>query len=91
MTLTAARRKKLPDSAFAYPKQRKYPLDTLRRARNALSRAGQRNTFGNYGHVARAVARKWGAAVASVVPKAKRKGITRRGRAPSRPTRRRRR
>jgi hypothetical protein len=91
MTLRAARRNKLPDSAFAYPKQRKYPIDTKRRARNALSRSAQRNTSGSYAHVARAVARKWGTAIASVAPKAKRKGITRRGRAPSHPTRRRRR
>ena len=74
MTLRAARRNRLPDSAFAYPKQRKYPIDTKRRARNALSRAAQHQTSGSYAHVARAVRRRWGKAIASVAPKAKRKG-----------------
>ena len=31
-------RQKLPASAFALPEKRKYPLDTIGRARNALSR-----------------------------------------------------
>ena len=88
--LTAARRNKLPDSAFAYPKHRKYPIDTLRRARNALSRSAQPQTFGSYQHVARAIVKKWGTAVTSLAPKAKRMGITRRGHARSHPTRRRR-
>lgn len=39
--ITAARRASLPASAFALPEQRKYPLDTPGRARNAVSRAAQ--------------------------------------------------
>jgi Family of unknown function (DUF6582) len=66
MALKAARRKKLPSSAFAYPKQRKYPIDTVKRARNALARAAQKNTSGSYSHVARAVRRRYGNTVASV-------------------------
>ena len=64
--LTAKRRNRLPSSAFAYPATRRYPIDTLGRARNALARAAQPNTAGSYAHVARAVRRKWGNQVASV-------------------------
>jgi hypothetical protein len=60
------RRAALPRSAFAYPKQRKYPIDTVKRARNALARASQSHTSGTYQHVARAVRRKWGNRVATV-------------------------
>ena len=36
--ITSKARKALPDSAFALPGKRKYPLDTENRARNALAR-----------------------------------------------------
>jgi hypothetical protein len=39
--LTAAKRKKIPSSKFAEPKERKYPLDTKNRARNAKARASE--------------------------------------------------
>jgi Tfp pilus assembly protein PilX len=65
-TLSAKRRRKLPASAFAYPKTRKYPIDTKARARNALARAAQSNTSGTYQHVAKAVRRKHGNAITSV-------------------------
>jgi len=65
-SLSAARRKRLPASAFAYPSTRRYPIDTPRRARNALARAAQPGTSGSYTHVARAVRRKWGDTVATV-------------------------
>lgn len=64
--MSARRRKTLPASAFAYPKQRKYPIDTPKRARNALARAAQSNTAGSYRTVAKAVRRKYGNTVASV-------------------------
>lgn len=57
---------KLPDSAFAYPSVRKYPINTLRRARNALARVRQPGTFGKYETVARKVRAKYGNKVASV-------------------------
>lgn len=66
MALKAARRKRLPSSAFAYPKQRKYPIDTPRRARNALARAAQKGTSGTYAHVARKVRARYGNRIASV-------------------------
>jgi Family of unknown function (DUF6582) len=66
MALKAARRKRLPSSAFAYPKQRKYPIDTVKRARNALARAAQSKTSGTYQHVARKVRARYGNKVATV-------------------------
>lgn len=39
--LTAARRRALPKSKFALPEKDGYPVDTIGRARNALSRAAQ--------------------------------------------------
>jgi Family of unknown function (DUF6582) len=66
MAISSKRRKTLPRSAFAYPKQRKYPIDTPKRARNALARAAQSGTSGSYQHVARAVRKKYGNKVASV-------------------------
>lgn len=66
---------KLPASAFAYPKTRQYPINTVKRARAALSRAAQSGTSGTYQHVARAVRRKHGNAVASV---GKKRGVVHR-------------
>lgn len=67
-TLNAAKRNRLPDSAFAYPSQRKYPIDTKARARNALARSAQSNTSGSYQHVAKAVRKKWGDKIPTVGP-----------------------
>lgn len=39
--LTYKERKKLPDSAFALPKKRKYPIFDLSHARNALSKVSR--------------------------------------------------
>lgn len=39
--LNAKKRKSLPTSDFALPKERKYPVDTKNRARNALARVSQ--------------------------------------------------
>ena len=62
--------KRLPDSAFAYPSRRAYPINTKARARNALSRAAQSRTGGTYQHVARAVRRRYGNGIPTVGPKA---------------------
>lgn len=80
MALSAAQRRRLPSSAFAYPKQRKYPVPTkaqarkagiserqrLRLHRNALSRANQRKTSGSYGTIARKVRARSGGKVGTV-------------------------
>lgn len=50
----------LPASSFAYPRVRKYPINTVKRARNALARAAQSNTYGSYSHVARRVRARYG-------------------------------
>lgn len=82
MALTAKQRSRLPNSAFAYPAQRKYPVPTKAQAkkagisektrlathRNALARASQRATSGSYRHVAGHVARR-----SSVTPSKRRK------------------
>jgi len=60
---------RLPDSAFAYPSRRAYPINTVGRARSALARASSSHNSGTYQHVARAVRAKWGNRVASVGPK----------------------
>jgi hypothetical protein len=65
-TLKAARRKGLPNSAFAYPRTRKYPIHDKAHARAALSRAAQRGTSGTYQHVARAVRKRYGNAIPTV-------------------------
>ena len=80
MALTAAQRRRLPPSAFVYPKQRKYPVPTkaqakragiseaqrLRLHRNALARANQKGTSGSYGKVAKKVRARAGSKVGSV-------------------------
>lgn len=66
MALKAARRSKLPASAFAYPRTRRYPIDTPARARNALARAAQSKTSGTYSTVARKVRARYGNRIASV-------------------------
>jgi protoporphyrinogen oxidase len=80
MALTSKQRSKLPASAFAYPKQRKYPVPTksqatkagisettrLRMHRNALARAGQPTTAGSYRHVAQLVRARSGGKVGTV-------------------------
>ena len=50
--LSAKRRNALPSSAFAYPSQRKYPINDKAHARAALSQAAKSSTFGTYSHVA---------------------------------------
>lgn len=60
---TAKGTKKLPSSAFAYPKTRQYPINTLKRARNALSRAAQPGTSGSYSHVLRKVKARYGSKI----------------------------
>lgn len=64
--MKASKRKALPSSAFAYPKARKYPIDTKARARSALARAASSKNSGSYTHVAKAVRRRYGNAVATV-------------------------
>lgn len=61
--MKASKRKALPRSAFAYPSKRAYPIDTPKRARNALARAAQSKTSGSYATVARAVRKRYGSKI----------------------------
>jgi hypothetical protein len=58
-TLTSKKRRSLPSSAFVYPAQRKYPIHDIAHARNALSRAAQKGTSGDYATVRRAVCARY--------------------------------
>jgi hypothetical protein len=74
MAISPKKRKSLKSGSYVYgPKSRvggkgkkAYPIDTLKRARNALSRAAQSNTSGSYSTVAKAVRKKWGNKVGTV-------------------------
>jgi hypothetical protein len=54
--LTSWRRRRLPDSAFAIPEERKFPLEDESHARNALTRASGTKYEGR---VKAAVARRY--------------------------------
>jgi hypothetical protein len=74
MAISARKRRSLKAGSYVYgPKSRvggkgrkAYPIDTPKRARNALARAAQKNTSGSYSTVARAVRKKYGNKIASV-------------------------
>ena len=54
-TLTAKKRNKLPESVFAIPGKRKYPIHDEAHARNALTRVSQYGTPDEKSQVRRAV------------------------------------
>jgi len=80
MALTARQRNALPDSAFALPSKRAYPVPTkaqarkagiseaqrLRLHRNALARSTSSRTAGSYPTIARKVRARAGTKVATV-------------------------
>lgn len=57
-TLSAKKRKALPDSAFALP-GRRYPIHDIAHARNALARVAQNGTPAEIAAVKRAVYRRY--------------------------------
>ncbi len=57
--LTTTQRNKLPDSAFAIPETRSYPINTKRRARNALSRVSAFGTQSEKARVCHAVGMRY--------------------------------
>lgn len=57
--LTSRGRNRLPSSDFAEPAKRKYPIQDLAHARNALSRVAQFGDAADKAAVRRAVARKY--------------------------------
>ena len=58
--LTAAQRKALPDSAFAIPSKRKYPVEDAAHRKNALSRVSQFGSPAEKAKVRGAVKRRTG-------------------------------
>ena len=56
--LSSKKRRKLPKSSFAIKSQRKYPLDTKARARNALARVSQFGTKAQQKQVRAAVTKR---------------------------------
>lgn len=57
--MKAAQRNRLPKSAFALPGQRKYPIDTKKRARAALAYSARTDTAGTYKTVRAAVTKRY--------------------------------
>ena len=57
--LTAKQRRRLPDSAFAIPERRAYPIHDIEHARNALARVAQHGTPEEKRRVRRAVKRRF--------------------------------
>jgi hypothetical protein len=65
---------RLPDSAFAYPRTREYPINTAKRARAALAFAGRSTTSGSRRHVLRRIKASKNSAVRAVGKRASAKG-----------------
>ena len=57
--LSYSQKEKLPDSAFVFPKERKYPIPDEAHARNALARVAQNGTPAEISKVKSAVKRKF--------------------------------
>ncbi len=57
--LTYAKRKRMRSSSFALPKERKYPLNDLSHARNALARVSAHGTKKEQAIVRRKVYQKY--------------------------------
>ena len=57
--LTSKKRKALPDSACVYPGERKYPINDIAHARNALARVSQHGSAAEKRRVRAAVHSKF--------------------------------
>lgn len=57
--LTTRARRRLPDSSFAIPDKRAYPIHDIAHARNALARVSQYGTPEEKAKVRRAVLRRY--------------------------------
>jgi len=57
--LSSKKRRSLPDSAFALPSKRKYPIHDKEHTRNALARAAQSETDGNYQYIRQKVLKRY--------------------------------
>jgi hypothetical protein len=57
--LTSKKRNRMASSTFALPRERKYPMDTIGRARNARARVAQHGTESEKKRVFAATRRKY--------------------------------
>jgi len=57
--LTSKKRKRLKSSSFAIPSKRKYPINDISHARNALARVAQHGTPSEKAQVRKAVYKKY--------------------------------
>ena len=57
--MRAAKRNRLPKSSFALPSKRKYPIDTKKRAKAALSYAARSDTEGSYSTIRAKVLKRY--------------------------------
>lgn len=73
---TAKGTSKLPASKFAYPKSRKYPIDTAARFRSALSYAARSTTAGSRATIIKRGLSSSNASVRAAAKRAKKRGIT---------------
>ena len=71
--LTYKKREKLPDSAFVFPSERKYPIEDEEHARNALARVSAYGTPEEIRKVRAAVMRRYPDIEVSDGEKARRK------------------
>lgn len=67
---TAKGVKRLSTSQFAYPKTRKYPINTAKRFRAALSYAGRNSTAGSRSHIVKRGLRSPNASVRAAAKRA---------------------
>ena len=79
--ISSAKRRELPEGDFALPSQRKYPLDTAARTRNAAARLEQMKKAGKIGDG------DYGSAKGRIAKAAKKFGITSEYNAPKKPKR----
>jgi hypothetical protein len=70
---TAKGTKRLPSSKFAYPKTKKYPIDTAKRFRAALSYAGRSTTAGSRATIVKRGLASSNSSVRAAAKRAKRK------------------
>lgn len=57
--MRASKRNRLPKTAFALPSKRKYPIDTKKRAKAALSYAARSDTEGSYATIRAKVLKRY--------------------------------
>jgi Family of unknown function (DUF6582) len=73
---TAKGTKRLASSKFAYPKSRKYPIDTAKRFRAALTYAARSTTAGSRATIIKRGLSSSNKSVRAAAQRAKKRGVT---------------